>query len=156
MAVEYENLTREKFENMGYRETVKNVPKASLSGTEDLTKTQILTLIMIDNSTTRGFSQIRHYTSGRMGKGVYIPSESVPNTLDEKGYVRVGRKRQVSRRTGRGATGFEKKKEGGYIKSYSSDDVLDDFAQKFGFKNRFDDDFHDFAIELLSEHPNLN
>lgn len=155
MAVDYDNLTAEKFKEMGYRETVQGVPDPySGENSESLTKTQILTLIMIDNSSTRGYGQIRHYSGHTLAAGNYIPTESVPNALDEMGYADVGRKKQVSRRTGRTSSGFEKKQEGGYVNCYSSDDVLDEIAQKLGFEGRLDDGFSDFAVELLQNHPN--
>jgi hypothetical protein len=154
MSIEYENLTQEKFREMGYRETIRGVPAPLLKEkTENLTKTQILTLIMINNHSTRGFGQIRDYGSWTIGNGIYIPSESVPKTLDEKGYVDVERKKTVSRRTGRTESGFEKKKEGGYVNCYTSDDVLDGIAQKLGFDNRFSDGLCELAKELLKKHP---
>lgn len=154
MAVDYDNLTAEKFSEMGYRETVQGVPDPySGENTESLTKTQVLTLIMIDNSGTKGYGQIRHYSGHTLAAGNYIPTESVPRTLDEKGFAKVKRKKQVSRRTGRTSSGFEKKKEGGFVNCYSSDDVLDEIAQKLGFESRLDDGFSDYAVEQLQNHP---
>lgn len=154
MAVDYDNLTIDALDEMGYRETIQNVPCPDYTtDSESLTKTQLLTLIMIDNSSTKGYGQIRHYTGMTLAKGNYIPTESVPRALDEKGYAKVKRKKQVSRRTGRTPSGFEKKKEGGYVNCYRSDDVLDEIAEKLGYDGRHDDGFHDMAVQMLQDHP---
>ena len=155
MAVDYDDLTRETLEEMSYRETIQGVPCPEYgTDTESLTKTQLLTLIMIYNTDVRGYGQIRDYRGGTLAKGQYIPTESVPRALDEKGYADVGEKKQVSRRTGRGPSGFTKKKEGGYVNAYRSDDVLDEIAEKLGFDYRHSDDLVEYARGLLKEHPN--
>lgn len=149
MAVDWSDLDRESFAGMTPRETVRGVPGPYDRGPQSLTQKQIATLVMICNSSTSGFGQIRDYPSRRGGRSA-MPSPSVPETLDEKGYADVGDREQVSRRTGRGPTGFEKKTEGGYVNAYQSDDVLDALARKLGFGSRFDDDMVDFMRQILS------
>lgn len=157
MAIDYDDLDREKFEAMGFRETVRGVPSPSYgTDTDSLTKMQVCTLVMIYDSGAGGWGQIRRYPerpSRRLRDG-YMPSPSVPETLDEKGFADVGRRKQVRRRTGRGPGGFEKKTEGGYVNAHQSDDLLDELAEKLGFSGRFDDDLVDFVEGLLGDHPN--
>lgn len=153
MVVEYENLTRETFKSMGFRETVTGIPR-QYSGTEaTLTKTQILTLLMIYNHSVSGFGQIRHYTGQPLANEAYIPTESVPYALEEKGLVHVSPPRSVSRRTGRTKSGFETKQEGGSVTT-TDDELLDSLAETLGFENRFSDALAEFAVECLKSHPN--
>ena len=104
--------------------------------------------MLIQASGTGGYGQIRSYP--QRPRGGDMPSPSVPETLDEKGFVDVGDKRQTSRRTGRGPSGFEKKK-GGYVNAYASDDVLDALAQKLGFDSRFSDRMAKYMRQQMSQ-----
>lgn len=150
MVVDWTDLDRESYENMSMRETVRGVPAPYGGGaTERLTKKQLATLVLIYQADTGGFGQIRHYPEHPGRSGMAMPSPSVPETLDEKSFASVGDRRQVSRRTGRGRNGFEKKKEGGYVSARQSDDVLDALARKLGFDSRVDDGLGGFMAAVL-------
>lgn len=154
MVVHYDDLTRDTLGEMGFRETIQDIPADSIMRDETLTKLQLLALVMIQNSGTKGYGQIRHYRSGgdTLVNGAYMPSKSVPRALEEKGYVSITEPKQVSRRTGRGSNGFEKKKEGGYVRA-SNIDSLDDIAGELGFRNSRSEEFVEFVVELLRDHP---
>jgi len=152
MVIQFDDLTRETLTEMGFRETIKDIPVDGLTQDGTLTKLQLLTLVMIENSSTSGYSQIRDYGGiNTLANGAYIPSKSVPRTLEDKGYVSVTRPKQVSRRTGRGVNGFEKKAEGGYVRTMN--DSLDEIVDKLGFQSPHSDEFVDFVIGLLQDHP---
>jgi hypothetical protein len=153
MVVDYENLTQETFKSMGFKETVTGIPH-KYSGTDlILTKTQILTLLMIYNHSVGGFGQIRNYTGQTLANGAYISTKSVPYALEDKGLVHVSPPRRVSRRTGRTKSGFETKQEGGSVTT-TNDELLDLLAEKLGFGNRFSESLETFAVECLQSHPN--
>jgi len=152
MAVDWADLDREKFAAMSPRETVRGVPQPGHGNTAtSLTKKQIATLVMISRSSVSGFGQIRHYPERPGRRSGAMPSPSVPETLAKEGYVSVGDRRQVARRTGRGPSGFEKKQEGGYVNAYRSDDVLDALAEKLGYGSRFDENMTAFMKSQLEE-----
>lgn len=152
MAVNFENLTRDRFKEMGFRETVQEIPGSFGRDGEPLTKLQIATLALINNADVHGFAQIRDFNARTTGSGVFIPSESVPQTLEEKGFVSIRQRKQVARRTGRTSSGFETKLEGGHIR-VTANDELDMIAEQLGFDSRFDDDFIEFARDVMQNHP---
>lgn len=152
---QFDTLTVDDLRSMGFRETIDGVPSPEyLTETTRLTKTQLCTLILIYDARTKGFGQIRDYALNSLANGTYIPSESVPKTLEEKGFASIKRRKQVARRTGRTASGFEKKKEGGYVNVRRASDELDAIARQLGFDGRTDDAFTDLAYELMQNHPN--
>lgn len=154
---DFDSLTVEKLREMGFREMIDGIPSTKfVLETERLTKTQLCTLALIYDAGTRGFGQIRDY-GGRsnLANGTYIPSESVPKTLDEKGFATVRERKQVARRTGRTSSGFEKKKEGGYVNAHNSSEVLNEIAEQLGFDGKTDDEFTELFHDLMKNHPKV-
>ncbi|MFT4947888.1 MAG: hypothetical protein ACI9CA_000006 [Natronomonas sp.] len=144
------DTTREQFEQMSYRARVGGIPTAT--GAVALTKTQAATLVLIATSGARAYGQVRDYGGYNLSDGTYIPTESVPQALAEKGVARIKRRKQVQRRTGRGASGFESKPEGGHVRATS--EAVEALADALGFDSRHDDDLERFARQTMQDHPN--
>ena len=146
MAVDWSDLDRQKFSAMTSRETVRNVPKPRSRGTTSLTKKQLATLALIYNAGSSGYGQIRDYPARSGGRD--MPSPSVPETLDKKGFADVGDRKNPTR----GRTGnMSRRMEGGYVNAYQSDDVLDALAKKLGFSGRSNNMFERYMRQQMSQ-----
>jgi hypothetical protein len=144
------DTTREQFEAMGHRAHIGGVP--SPDGPVTLTKTQAATLLLVPSSGTVAYGQVRDYGGYTLTDGGYIPTESVPQALAEKGVARISDRKQVQRRTGRGSTGFQSQREGGHVTANS--EAVEALADALGFDGRHDDDLERFARQTMKAHPN--